>query len=66
MKFGLLPAKIQSIVNTNAARPKMTGMSAVDRSIFADLVWTVFESTAGRMIRNFCQSQNDGMGRQKV
>lgn len=63
MKFGLLPASIQSIVNTNAARPKMTGMSAVGRSISADLVWTVFNLADDRMIRNFCQSQSDDMGR---
>lgn len=34
MKEGLLPANMHSRVNTKAARPKMTGMSAVGRSMF--------------------------------
>lgn len=43
IKFGLLPANIQSMVKTNAARPKMTGINAVGRSILAKGVWTDFE-----------------------
>lgn len=53
IKSGLLPANIQSIVNTNAARPKMTGIDAVGRSILAVCVSTIFKTTIGRLRRMF-------------
>jgi len=40
MKEGLLPANMHSRVKTKAARPKMTGMSAVGRSILGKCIQT--------------------------
>jgi hypothetical protein len=37
MKVGLLPANMHKRVNTKAARPKMTGINAVGRSILKDV-----------------------------
>ena len=38
IKEGLLPANMHSRVRTKAARPKMTGMSAVGRSILGKCI----------------------------
>jgi hypothetical protein len=37
IKVGLLPANMHRRVNTKAARPKMTGINAVGRSILEDV-----------------------------
>jgi hypothetical protein len=41
MKEGLLPANMHRRVRTKAARPKMTGINAVGRSILGECVATV-------------------------
>jgi hypothetical protein len=56
MKVGLLPANIHRRVNTKAARPKMTGINAVGRSISRKGVVTVFESTNTKVVRSYAKS----------
>lgn len=59
MKVGLLPANMHRRVNTKAARPKMTGINAVGRSISRKGVMTVLEWTNTNVVRGFAQEQRD-------
>lgn len=65
MKVGLLPANMHRRVNTKAARPKMTGINAVGRSISRKGVMTVFGSTNTNVVRNYAEKQRDRRDRDR-
>jgi hypothetical protein len=68
MKVGLLPANMHKRVNTRAARPKMTGINAVGRSIFAEKAMTVLERETTNVVRIQRErwDRNRNKGRRRV